>query len=248
MPFDVSILAAFITGVITAFLPCTFPVLFGYIGYMISRSKDNGISQRLILLFLFFIGFSFVYTFLGATVGFFGYSATAIFINTDLQYIFIKVGGLLLIVFGLLTLGAIPLPDKLKVIKSIKIPKFAKKDSALTPILFGGIFAAGWSPCIGPVLGGILVLASTTQTVFQGAVLLFVFSLGISVPLLFFSIFYGAIQRKIEKMNTVTRITKIVGGVILISIGILFLTGYHQLFYYLTQPFIHLLPDYSHLT
>ena len=225
MPIDLSFfIGVFFAGVITTFLPCTFPVLLGYLGTL-SGFVEKPNKKLILLVILFYIGFASTYTFLGSVSGLFGYlSAANLFFISITSYI-PYIGGVLFIVIGLSVLQKFPLPNFMKPIRSIKLPKSLTIDKWWTPFIFGVIFATGWSPCIGPVLGSVLVLAGTSSSVGTGALLLLSFSTGIFATLLIFTFIYLFAREKIPGINRHSKHVQFVGGIFLILLGILLLTG-----------------------
>lgn len=178
-----SIPVAFLAGVISFFAPCVVPLLPAYLSYVagvsIKELKEKGYKpfrKKLILSSLIYVlGFSLVFMLLGGIAGNLGLA-----LRLHSRKIGIA-GGLLMVFFGLELLGLIKSPFIAKERKA-KLPQWAQDLGYFKPFLLGIIFAAAWTPCIGPILGAILVLATTGGSPLTGALLLFVYSLGISLP------------------------------------------------------------------
>lgn len=220
------VLAVFFTGIITAFLPCTFPIILAFIGLLSTNSPKQNLRRFYISrTLIFFSAFAIVYAILGSIAGFFGqFSNTTLFITGDLRAIIIWIGGVFFILFGLLLLRVIPLPKAMRGIKTFTLPKWARTDSNISSFLLGAIFAFAWSPCISPVLGGVLLLATTSETVLNGAMLLLIFAFGIAVPFLILSYFYSSLLGFFKnKIEIITKTASIIGGLTFIFLGVLFL-------------------------
>jgi len=228
------IVPAFVAGVLTFLAPCTLPLVPGYLAFISGVSPEEfekmdiskGVRRRIFMNgLLYVIGFSVVFILLGSLFGLGG----SAFVHYRL--LLARVGGLLVILFGLFLLGA----GKLKIFafmnsdKKFHIGKSLKPGTPTSSFLFGATFAFGWTPCVGPILGTILLLASTSSTIGSGALLLFVFSLGLAVPFLALAIGIGSATTYIKKMYIYLPIISKVGGVFLLLIGFLLLFDQQQL-------------------
>ncbi len=227
----IELLIALGAGLISFLSPCVLPLIPGYISY-ISGSSLNELTAKkninLIPLILFTAGFSIVFILLGAASTFVG---QALLQNS---YELRIAAGLVIILLSLHIIGLI----------NIKFLNFEKRIDArinsnfYSPILIGMAFAFGWTPCIGPILGSILVLASTEESINKGILLLTFYSLGLAIPFILsgyliqkFLIFSKNFKKNI---NLVSKI----GGIILLLTGILILTNQLQaLGYYLLNFF-----------
>ena len=221
----VTIVTVIIAGIITAFLPCTYPMIVGYVSLLLTGVRRSRLLPALRVTFYFFLGFAITYVIFGSVAGLFGqFSQTTIFFN-NLKPIFITVGGVLFLIIGFMSLNVVPLPARLKRLRSIPLPKLKSFGSWWGAILMGIIFSAGWSPCIGPVLGGILLLAGSSGSVINGSLLLLFFSVGLMIPLLCISIIYVKASKYISLGEKFTPYARAISGIIFITLGILFLTG-----------------------
>lgn len=204
--------AAFLAGVLMFLAPCTLPIVPGYLAF-IAGGKGRVVRNA----FAFVLGFSVVFILLGAFAGFLG-SFIGPWRDTITQ-----VAGIILIVFGLVILGLrIPL---LSGQKTFGAPTWLSVGSAPSSMLIGILFALGWSPCIGPILGTILLLASSSSTVVQGAILLGFFSLGLGVPFMLTAVLLDKAQTTFQKWGTLTKTLSILGGLILVALGIMMFLG-----------------------
>ena len=227
----IELLIALGAGLISFLSPCVLPLIPGYISYISGSSLNELIAKKninLIPLILFTAGFSIVFILLGAASTFVG---QALLQNSNELRI---AAGLVIILLSLHIIGLI----------NIKFLNFEKRIDArinsnfYSPILIGVAFAFGWTPCIGPILGSILVLASTEESINKGILLLTFYSLGLAIPFILsgyliqkFLIFSKNFKKNI---NLVSKI----GGIILLLTGILILTNQLQaLGYYLLNIF-----------
>ena len=215
----VTILAALGAGIVSFLSPCVLPLVPSYIGFLTGMSLPEMSGRRRVALahaLLFVLGFSLVFVLLGA-------SATALGRALNYYQVWLqRVGALLIIAFGLVCLGVIK-ADFLSQERRVQVEQ--KPLGYLGSALVGMAFGAGWTPCIGPVLGAILGLAATSQDLGRGMLLLAVYSAGLAVPFLVAALaldsFLGWFQRFRRYLPWVMRVT----GVLLIFVGGLMLTG-----------------------
>lgn len=222
--FEISLASAFIGGILSFISPCILPLVPVYIGFITNKAafrvEKNKFSDKLFIFLnsLFFVlGFSLIFIILGSTATFIGR------ILKDYANIISRVGGGILIIFGLNYMGVFKIPF-LNFEKKFNIPESAKFNY-LGSFLIGIIFSFGWVPCIGMILSGILLLASRLDTLAQGIFLLLAYSLGLGIPFILFSIFIGLFSNFFKKINKYMRIIPIISGIFLIILGIVFLTG-----------------------
>lgn len=204
--------AAFLAGVLMFLAPCTLPIVPGYLAF-IAGKQGRVMSNAL----AFVLGFSVVFILLGTFAGLFG-ALLAPWRDTLAQ-----VAGVILIFFGLVMLGVrIPF---LSGQKSVRLPAWLSVGHPASSALIGVLFAVGWSPCIGPILGTILLLASSSATALQGAMLLAVFSLGLGLPFLLTALLLDKAQSAFARFTRAANILSKVGGLVLVGLGLLMLTG-----------------------
>ena len=218
--------ASFLAGLVTSFLPCTFPLLIGYVALLTGDKDSSNLFHSLSKVFFFFLGFAITFTFFGAVAGLFGqFSETAILVN-NFRPILTLVGGIFFIFIGVIILQLVPLPGSLHRIYTFSLPKKERIVGSKWGAIFTGVvFAAAWSPCIGPVLGGILFLSATSGSALIGALLTLVFSVGMVVTITIISVLYSVSASKLEGMSKFIPAMRIFGGVLFIVMGILFITG-----------------------
>jgi cytochrome c-type biogenesis protein len=218
-PATLGLLVAFVAGLLSFLSPCVLPLVPSYIGFLTGMTlPELGTRRRAALLhaLLFVAGFSLVFILLGASATALG--RALVYYQVWLQ----RAGGVLIILFGLLCLGVLSAPGLLT---ERRVQLERKPVGYLGSALVGMAFAAGWTPCIGPVLGGILGLAATSQDVTRGMLLLAVYSAGLAVPFLLAAVaiesFFGWFQRFRRFLPWVMRLS----GLLLVFVGALLLTG-----------------------
>ncbi|MFC1732257.1 cytochrome c biogenesis CcdA family protein [candidate division KSB1 bacterium] len=220
------IISAFVAGLITFLAPCTLPLVPAYLAFISGVSskdikddtKKRAIKRGILLNgFFFVLGFSVIFILFGAVAGTIGQ------ILSEYRLWLSRVGGLFVIIFGLSMLGVFDIPF-LGIDKHIRLPKFLSIGKPSSSFFIGSIFAFGWTPCIGPILGSILLLASTSNTASQGALLLTVFSIGLAVPFLLVALGFSHATAYINKFSKYFRWFSYVGGVFLVILGTLLIT------------------------
>lgn len=221
------IVPAFIAGLLTFLAPCTLPLVPGYLGFISGVSLQDlsdpqkARKARLKIFYnglLYVVGFSLIFILLGTLFGLGG----AALIKHRLWLS--RIGGIFVIFFGLYMLGVFKLPFFLTVERHVISDSWIKPGKPLSSLVFGMAFAFGWTPCVGPILGSVLLLASSTATVGQGAFLLAVFSLGLAVPFLLAALGIGRASQYLSKLGRLMRGISLIGGIFLIFLGILLLT------------------------
>jgi cytochrome c-type biogenesis protein len=219
---QVSLLVAFGAGLLSFLSPCVLPLVPVYLGTVCGPEiLEPGAERKRLPLFFhslsFVIGFSLVFIILGASVGLLGFTFG---INTELtRYI----AGSLLIAFGIFLLASLKIPW-LNYEKRLA-PSVGTTTSYLRSLIIGAIFSLAWTPCVGPVLGGILTLAWSSETAWQGAYLLAIYSLGLGLPFLIIGAAFDSIRPFLRRIHRYSTWSYIISGLLLIAIGILILTG-----------------------
>ncbi|NQV92873.1 sulfite exporter TauE/SafE family protein [Candidatus Kaiserbacteria bacterium] len=221
------IFSAFVAGLLTFLAPCTLPMVPAYLGFISGVSKEDledetrrdEVRRKIFLNGVFFIlGFSIVFILFGTLAGILGQGLTPYRIWLT------RIGGVFVIIFGLFMLGAFNIPF-LQANKRIKTPKWLKVGKPSSSLIIGSAFAFGWTPCVGPILGSILLLASTSGTALQGTLLLTVFSAGLAVPFLLVALGFSRATAYIDKLSKYLKWVSIVGGVFLVILGFLLVTN-----------------------
>lgn len=223
---NISYAVAFTAGVLTYLSPCLLPLIPSFIAYITGVSfSDLGDAEKkkevrkktVIHSMLFVLGFSVIFILLGLTATFIG---KALF---KYQNIIRIAGGILIVFFGLYLVGILKL-DFLG--KELRFKFSTKGASYLGSFLIGVTFAAAWTPCAGPILGSILLLAGTKTSVLHGAALLSVYSLGIAIPFIATAVIINYSLEYFNKFKKVIKAVNIIGGIFLIIVGILVATNY----------------------
>ncbi len=225
---------AFTAGLISFLSPCVLPLIPGYISYISGASLNELLEKKsinLLPIILFSLGFSIVFIIFGATATFLG----SVILNNSNELRILA--GLIIIIFSLQIMGII----NIKFFNYEKRINPEKNMGNFSSILIGMAFGFGWTPCIGPILGSILALASTEESINKGIMLLFFYSLGLAIPFILsgyliqkFMVFSKNLK---SKMNIISK----TGGALLLITGLLIITNQLQVlgFYILNYlPFL----------
>jgi len=209
---------ALLAGLVSFFSPCVVPLVPGYLAYASGLGGADvvaGRQRRLLVLgaCLFVLGMAVVYVIIGAVVGSVGVAL--------LQYrtVINRVLGVGVILLGLVFLGLPGIGQR-----TVRTSWRPRVGVAAAPLL-GGVFALGWTPCIGPTLGAVLTLAFNQSTATRGAVLTFVFTLGLGLPFIAAAIAYGALSRMVAAIRRHHLLIMRTGGVLMIIVGLAMVTG-----------------------
>ena len=226
---NVTLLAAFGAGLLSFISPCVLPLIPGYLSYISGLSLDEmrgtgavavappAVRNRVLLSSLaFIIGFSLVFVALGA-------SASAIwqFLMSRLTMLG-RIAGAIIILFGLHTMGLLRI-DWLYQEKRVQTTK--RPAGFVGAVLVGSAFAFGWTPCLGPILAGILAVAATQNTVGHGVRLLAAYSLGLGVPFLATALAMNRFFAAFAKIRRHYHAIEVTSGVLLVAIGVLIFTN-----------------------
>ena len=226
---NVTLATAFLAGIISFISPCVLPIVPGYISFVsgvslqelrsnldIDEEKRRRLLRQVGLNSVFFVlGFSVVFVVMGASATYIGNWFAA---N---RTVLAQVAGVVIIIFGLHTMGLTPI----KWLNYEKRFQTQKKPVGLAgSFLIGLAFAFGWSPCIGPILAGVLALAATQDTVAQGVWLLVAYSLGLGVPFIATGLATNRFLDLFDRVKNHMRFIEITAGVLLVAVGILVAT------------------------
>ena len=220
-PYWVGISA--LAGLLSFLSPCVLALVPAYIGYLSGRSVSSSgevVTNRWATFshgVAFVVGFSIVFVLLGAAASVIGV------ILYDLRTWLARIGGVVVIIFGLHTMGVITIPflnyDTRRQVQPN--PGLGYLSSAL----MGVFFSAGWAPCVGPVLGAVLTLALSSARITEGVILLSAYSFGLAIPFLLAALGIGRATELMRKYSNVVRYISIITGIILVIVGALLLTG-----------------------
>jgi cytochrome c-type biogenesis protein len=220
-PYGVGISA--LAGLLSFLSPCVLALVPAYIGYLGGRSvtpTGDVVENRWVTFthgLAFVLGFSVVFVALGAAASALGA------LLYDVRTILAKVGGIVVIIFGLHTTGLITIP-----FLDYDTRRQAAPDARLgyvSSALMGVFFSAGWAPCVGPVLGAVLTLALSSARILEGVVLLSAYSVGLAIPFLLAALGIGRVAELMRRYGKAVRYVSIATGVILILVGVMLFTG-----------------------
>lgn len=214
---------AFVAGVLSFLSPCVLPLVPAYVGHLAGASLSPGaptISRTTTLAhaLAFVLGFTAVFVLFWTII-----RVVDLYLFPGFVTYFRQVGGVILIVMGLHVAGVLRIPLLYREKRVYLTPRGGP--SLPMSFVVGVLFAAGWTPCIGPILSGIIGLATFTDTMAEGAVLLASYSLGLGVPFLATAFALGSAALFLKRFNRYFGVVEVVSGVFLIGVGVLMLTG-----------------------
>ncbi len=218
------LLTAMGAGLLTFLSPCVLPLIPGYVAFMTGMSaseltaEDRKLSTILVPSILFVAGFTIVFVALGASA-----SAVGSFMASN-RKLFEFIAGVIIFVLGFFMLGIVKVPWLYGEAR-FEMQK-ARKFGTLAALVMGMAFAFGWSPCVGPILGSILMMAANTAEVGQGALLLAMYSLGLGIPFVLVAVMLGRIKPVLNWLNRHALVINRIAGVVLMALGVLILTGW----------------------
>lgn len=218
-PATLGVVVAFTAGLLSFLSPCVLPLVPSYVGYLTGMTQpESGVQRRATLAhaLLFILGFTLVFILLGAT-------ATALGRALGYYQVWLqRAGGVLVILFGLFCLGVF---NWRWLTRERRLHFERKPVGYLGSALVGMAFAAGWTPCIGPVLGGILGLAASSSDVSRGMLLLAVYSAGLALPFLLAAFAVESFLEWFQRFRPFLPWVMRISGVMLVFVGILLVTG-----------------------
>ncbi len=239
--FNIALVAsAFIAGFLTFLAPCTLPLIPAFLAIISGVGTDilndpeklKTVRWRIFKNALgYVLGFSIVFVTFGVLVSLVGVILPAkVWLD--------RIGGIMIILFGAVLLGWLNVPF-LNSENRLNVPRLFRHVSWFNSLLLGALFALGWTPCVGPLLGSILLIATTSGMVLQGTFLLVVFSLGLAIPFLLTALLIGKAVTLFSKWgNLITWLNKI-AGLFLIFLGILLATGQFRQFLGFLQTYLN---------
>ncbi|MGB9780464.1 cytochrome c biogenesis CcdA family protein [Caldanaerobacter sp.] len=202
------IYTAFAAGIVSFLSPCVLPLIPAYVSYIFGNKKNNVVN-----LLLFVLGFSLIFVLMGATASQLG--------KLFLSYkdAFRKISGIIIVIFGLQMTGFFRPLFLNKDVKLINIENI--QTGYIGSFILGVTFAAGWTPCVGPILASILLYAGSVSTLSVGVILLFAYSMGLGIPFIVTALLIDKFKTMYKKINRILPYIEVVSGVILIIFGIL---------------------------
>lgn len=222
MNTDISAIIVFIQGIISFLSPCVLPLIPVYIAYLAGNMEVSGAKRKNTLLInsiAFIAGFTVIFILMGATAGMIGAFLTRH------NEIIRKIGAIVIIILGIHQTGII----------NIKFLNYEKRADAsigntapkvTKSLLIGMAFSFGWTPCIGPILSSVLILAGNQATVVRGAFLLFIYSMGMAIPFFIITFILGTASSRMKSMYRYMDTIKFISGILLIVLGIMVYTNY----------------------
>jgi cytochrome c-type biogenesis protein len=216
-------ITAFLGGLLSFLSPCVLPLIPSYVSFITGisfddfKTGDKAKIRRLTLInsFAFVFGFSTVFVLLGVSSSYIGRLFAVYYDHIRI------IGGIIIIVFGLYVMGVI----KLNFLASDKrVHLHSKPRGHFGSFIVGLTFGAGWTPCIGPILGSILLIASTTGSAMQGFKLLLVYSLGLAIPFMATSLAINSFLSHYSSIQKYMRLIMFLSGLLLIGFGVILLT------------------------
>ena len=225
---SVPVITVFVQGLLSFFSPCVLPLVPLYLGYLAggsARTREDGTidyPRRTVLVntVFFVVGVSFAFFLLG-----FGFTALGQFFTGN-QRAFSVVAGLIMVAFGLYMLGVF---GRVRAVETERRLPFRLDRFAMNPLValvLGFTFSFAWTPCIGPVLAGVLLMASSSASAAMGYALVGVYTLGFVLPFLAVGLFTGAVLRFFRTHGNVVKYTVKVGGALLVVMGVMTITGW----------------------
>lgn len=230
MVADVSLLAAFVAGILSISSPCILPLVPIYLAHIAGMSMgETGGNARAALMrnaLAYVAGFSLVFISLGAALGAVGSMATALDLVPNNKMILIRVGGILLVILGLYqtNLVRIPFLDRSRTLALDP----GTPGSISSSFMIGVGFGAGWTPCVGPILGSILVMAAGQGSIERATLLLTIYTVGLGVPFLLVAAAFGSATGLLRKLNGHLHTVTLVSGAIMLGVGIIMVLGMYQ--------------------
>ncbi len=226
MEINISVGLAFVAGIASFLSPCVFALVPAYIGYLGGRAAggEANAKNRFITFthgVAFVLGFSIVFVLLGVAASALGG------LLYDLRIWLARLGGLVIVVFGLHMIGVFRIPFLEYDTRVQELPD--QKLGYLSSALMGVFFSAGWSPCVGPVLGAILTLAINGGSVSQGFILLSAYSAGLAIPFLVAALGIGWVTTTLRKYGKLMRYVEIGMGAIMVVVGVMLMFGVFNL-------------------
>jgi len=219
------ILPVFVAGLLTFLAPCTLPMVPAYLGFISGASAQEALGApdarlRYRIFFnglAFVLGFSAIFILFGVFAGFLGH------LIPGYRLWLTRIGGAFVILFGLFMLDLLRLPALSREYRINVRPPFAR-GNYLNAFGLGAAFGTGWTPCVGPILGSVLLLATTQGEVGSGALLLGVFSFGLSIPFLLVALALGSAEKTIARITPYLNVVSKVSGGLLVVLGVLLIT------------------------
>ena len=223
---SIPFITVFIQGLLSFFSPCVLPLIPVYLAVLSGQGSQPALEtapasrvRTMRNTFFFVLGISFAFFVLGM-----GMSALGVFLRTR-QLLFVRIGGLLIILFGLYQLGVFGRSQALEQERRLPLRLERMRMSPLVALLMGFVFSFAWTPCVGPTLSSVLLMAATAQTRATGLLLIGVYTLGFVLPFLAVGLFTTSLLALLQRHRGVVKYTVKAGAILMILLGVLMITG-----------------------
>lgn len=217
----ISAYLVFAEGFASFLSPCLLPLLPVYLGYLSGEITQGKSDKRMLVInsIVFTVGLSLVFILMGITASMIGG------LLNKYKNVLTKVAAVIIIIFGLFDMGLIKIGF---LYKERRLNIKYRKANLVNSFIFGMAFALGWTPCIGPILGSVLIIAGSSGSTAYGVYLLFIYSLGLSIPFIVTALFMDLIISKLKNIQKYSKQIGYVSGLILIILGAAMYTGWLQ--------------------
>lgn len=227
---DVSFLAAFVAGIFSITSPCVLPLIPIYITHIagVSAGEADATARPVIMrnALAYVLGFTLVFVIFGAALGAAGEFAGSLnFIKENAVWL-VRIGGIMLMILGLHQIGVFRIPFLYR--DAHMNLDGGKPGTVGSSFIVGVTFGAGWSPCMGPILGAILTLAASQNNMQRATWLLVIYSLGLAIPFLGSAWAFGSLPGLLKKVNKHLPMVTLVSGAIMIGVGIIMVLGWYE--------------------
>ncbi len=218
---EINVFIAVTAGVLSFLSPCVLPIVPSYLSFITGMTLEDlqeSTDRRAVMVHaaLFVAGFSAIFILLGAGASFLG-----VFFSANREWI-ARIGGVLIIVLGLHLMGVFRI---MPLLRERRVQLSDKPAGHVGTLAVGAAFGAGWTPCIGPVLGGILTLAGTSDTIWSGMGLLAAYSVGLAIPFLLAALAFDRFLNTFRRFRRFIPVLEKASGVLLVVLGLLLVTG-----------------------
>lgn len=218
---EINVFIAVTAGVLSFLSPCVLPIVPSYLSFITGMTLEDlqeSTDRRAVMVHaaLFVAGFSAIFILLGAGASFLG-----VFFSANREWI-ARIGGVLIIVLGLHLMGVFRI---MPLLRERRVQLSDKPAGHMGTLAVGAAFGAGWTPCIGPVLGGILTLAGTSDTIWSGMGLLAAYSVGLAIPFLLAALAFDRFLNTFRRFRRFIPVLEKASGLLLVVLGLLLVTG-----------------------
>ncbi|GAA0737506.1 cytochrome c biogenesis CcdA family protein [Clostridium oceanicum] len=209
----------FIEGIVTFISPCILPMVPMYITYFMGSDGEKNKNKALVNSIGFVLGFTFIFTLLGAAA-----STVGVLFNKHIEEINL-ISGVFIVILGLNYIEILNIKFLQRSLK-LKGNFIKKKFNLFSSILFGIVFGIGWTPCVGPFLGSALMIATNSKHLVQGVFMLILYSLGLGIPFVVSALLIDSLKNTFDFIKRNYRLINKISGSLLIIIGIMMMTGH----------------------